>query len=58
MKTAAEIIEDLEYLYSRIDWGKSFLDARAIRIMNSLPDDIRNLEDKQNDTDIEQRQED
>lgn len=26
--------EDLDYLFSKIDWGNSFLDARAIQIMN------------------------
>ncbi len=26
--------KDLKYFFSRIDWGKSFLDADAVKIMN------------------------
>ena len=32
--------EDIKYLFSKIDWGNSFLDAKAIGIMNSFWKDI------------------
>jgi hypothetical protein len=32
--------KDIEYLFSKIDWSKSFLDADAIRIMNEFRGDI------------------
>ena len=28
--------EDLEYLFSKVNWGASFLDAQAITIMNEF----------------------
>jgi hypothetical protein len=34
--TADKINKDIEYLFSKIDWGESFLDARAVDIMNNL----------------------
>ena len=36
MKTAKEINEDIEYVFGKINWGTSFLDAKAIKIMNEL----------------------
>jgi hypothetical protein len=44
MKTRDEICKDIDYLFSKINWGTSFLDAEAIQIMNSLKTDIRSLE--------------
>ena len=43
-KTAEEVNEDLKYLFGKINWGASNLDAKAITIMNEIPKDIRNLE--------------
>jgi len=37
MKEKAETLKkDIEYLFSKINWGDSFLDADAIRIMNEI----------------------
>lgn len=44
MITAKEINEDLNYLYSKINWGASFLDAKAVTIMNELSGKILDLE--------------
>jgi len=30
------IREDIDYLFSKINWGSSFLDAKAVEIMNTL----------------------
>ena len=49
MKTTKEIREDLNYLFSKIDWKKSFLDAKAITIMNEIGKDIQELEHYKND---------
>ena len=38
-----KIIEDLKYLFSKINWADSCLDARSIEIMNSITGDIENL---------------
>lgn len=35
-----KVLEDLDYLFSKINWGQSNLDAKAIQIMNSLKADI------------------
>ena len=43
MKTKKEIIEDIRYLFSKINWGQSFLDAKAIDIMNTLTRDIEEI---------------
>lgn len=32
----SNINEDIDYLFSKINWGSSFLDAKAIDIMNTL----------------------
>lgn len=32
----SNISEDIDYLFSKINWGSSFLDAKAIDIMNTL----------------------
>lgn len=32
----SNINEDIDYLFSKINWGSSFLDAKAINIMNTL----------------------
>lgn len=45
-KTADEINKNLDYLFSKIDWGKSALDAEAITIMNEVCSDIKALEKK------------
>ena len=36
MITEDKIIEDIKYLFSKINWSASFLDAKAINIMNIL----------------------
>lgn len=38
------ICDDMEYLFSKINWGESFLDAKAIDIMNTLRKRIMGLE--------------
>jgi len=38
-----KINEDLAYLFSKINWDTSFLDARAITIMNEIRSRINNL---------------
>lgn len=43
MKTKEQICKDIEYLFGKIDWASSFLDAEAITIMNELRRDILNL---------------
>ena len=40
----SNINEDIDYLFSKINWGSSFLDAKAIDIMNTLKSRIE--EDK------------
>jgi len=42
-KSWKEIKEDINYLFSKIDWGKSFLDAKAVTIMNEFIADIEKL---------------
>ena len=44
--TAKEILKDLDYLYSKINWSASFLDGEAVTIMNNLPGKIQELEKK------------
>jgi hypothetical protein len=44
MKTKEQINKDLAYLWDKINWGASFLDAEAIGIMNTIRNDINNLE--------------
>ena len=46
MKTTKEINEDIAYLFKKINWGSSFLDAKAVEIMNNLGKDIIELEKK------------
>ena len=36
----------LNYLFSKIDWGRSHLDARAVEIMNTIGKEIEENEDK------------
>ena len=43
-KRIKEIEKDIDYLFKKINWGASFLDAKAIEIMNTLKQKIRNLE--------------
>lgn len=38
--------ERLNYLFSKINWGRSHLDARAVEIMNTIGAEIDELEDK------------
>ena len=40
-KTKTQILEDIKYLFSKINWGSSFLDAQAVGIMNTLSQDIQ-----------------
>lgn len=37
--------KDIAYLFSKIDFGKSFLDAKAITIMNNLGKSIDAIEE-------------
>lgn len=46
-----EINEDLDYLFSKINIGLSFFDARAIKIMNEVRSTIKDLGEK-NDKNI------
>ena len=39
-----QILEDLDYLFKKINWGASFLDARAAQIMNEISNNIAALE--------------
>lgn len=48
MKTADQITKDLSHLFSKINWGKSALDAKAIEIMNTIGTDIKALENNSN----------
>ena len=49
METAEQINKDLQYLFGRINWGDSFIDADAARIMNELPKRIYDLEKQKGD---------
>lgn len=40
MKETKQIKENIDYLFSKINWGDSALDAKAITIMNTLKKDI------------------
>ena len=40
IKNWEEIKKDIDYLFSKINWGESFLDAKAIAIMNEFVIDI------------------
>lgn len=33
-------MDDIDYLFKKINWGDSFLDARAVEIMNHLKSKI------------------
>ena len=46
--TAKKINENIDYLFSKIDWGRSWLDAEAVTIMNNLRKDINALEEQSN----------
>ena len=46
--TAKKIIKDIYYLFSKINWAKSWLDADAVKIMNKLTLNIKKLEDENN----------
>ena len=37
------MLDDLEYLFSKINCGSSFLDVKAVTIINELPQKIRAL---------------
>lgn len=38
------LVDDFNYLCSKVNWGSSFLDARAVEIMNTLSKRIKALE--------------
>ena len=38
-----KVVDDIDYLFSKINWNKSNLDAEAIFIMNGLVLNISNL---------------
>lgn len=42
--TAQQIVDDLYYLFDKINYGKSALDNHAIYIMNNISSDITQLE--------------
>lgn len=44
--TAEEINNNISYLFEKIDWGKSWLDSKAIDIMNNLSKNIKKLEEQ------------
>lgn len=44
MKSADQINKDLAYLFKKINWAASNLDAEAIGIMNTIGADIKALE--------------
>lgn len=44
-----QLTKKIEYLFSKINWSDSSLDAQAIEIMNSLKQDVSNLEDDYKD---------
>lgn len=48
MKTADQINKDLNYLFSKINFADSNLDAEAIGIMNTIGRDIKALEKNHN----------
>lgn len=37
--------EKLAYLFKKINWGSSFLDATAVEYMNDLSREIKEMED-------------
>lgn len=43
MKQLDSVLADIEHLFGNINWGQSYLDARAARVMNEIFDDIRKL---------------
>ncbi len=42
-KSFEEIKKEINYLFSKINWGASFLDADAVRIMNEFVSDTEKL---------------
>ena len=46
IKTSKEIVEDLDYLFQKVNWDKSWLDSKAIVIMNEVFFDIKRLDRK------------
>ena len=42
--TAKEILKDFRYFCSKINFGDSFLDAKAVTIMNEIGGKIEKLE--------------
>lgn len=38
-----ELIDGISYLFKKIDWGRSNLDAKAVTIMNNLSANIKAL---------------
>lgn len=43
IKSWDKVREDIKYLFSKINWGQSFLDAKAVTIMNEFVSDIDKL---------------
>jgi hypothetical protein len=43
-KKREKLREDIKYLFDKIDWGASFLDAKAIQIMNEFVKDIEDAD--------------
>ncbi len=50
-KTKGEILKGIDYLFSKINWGASFLDAEAVQVMDSLKRDIEALSVRYQDVD-------
>ena len=42
-ETIDKVIKDISYLHSKVNWGTSFLDAKAVQIMYEWAKDIRKL---------------
>lgn len=58
MKTADQITKDLSYLFSKINWGASPIDAKAAEIMNTIGADIKALESAKNPNKITRNRKD
>lgn len=41
-----KLSEDIQYLFSKINWQQSFLDAKANQILNTFSNRIGDLEDR------------
>ena len=49
MESIQEIIKDIDYAIGKFDWGKSFLDAKAIGILNNYKQRLLDVADVKSD---------